>query len=612
MAKMTLEQQIKALSELKDKQIKEQPEKRETIERNFEKKKEELIANSKKETSESTSKKETKSTTKKEDDLIEHTKKVAQNTMGAGAIKEVKKLGKATNKEGKEVDAVKGVTNQVKANSRATQAYDKGSLTKTEDLGKGRTVEDLQNVADEIADEGKTTGDYTPPTKKEVEDKAVEVMTSDKENNFKQVETITSQPEVEQAAADMGLDMDNPPDDPKLAQQVGESELKKSGLPDDLVSKLVNAFVPSKDGSKKDVKSELADALKDKQEQLNELSKTGMGDKICGILTVLSAIATLATGGAIPPVNFVTVKDIITDPRGYLQQNRKFNIEEKQKDISSANETIRNVEQKDINYKADQEQIKNILADHPDWTEEQATDFYYNKIKRNVELSQEQVTKDVELARSFVDEAFTSPDDAYKQAQEYRNQALKYRQAIRELSTANIDKQVELMQSLVPTLGQLDTSINTAGSSSGKSIQGGAKAGKLTKFLIEPNISGGLSFSNEASSTNSRMSREGVNKANDLYKQYLTSSSDATKQFKEALEDAANKCEAIANQFEEQAKATSKNFDANKYTSNINKYPSKVNSDTRKKHVYISKEDREAVKNSINNKKYQYIPKEKR
>ena len=414
-----------------------------------------------------------------------------------------------------------------------------------------------------------------------------EIEESKPEDNFKQVEAITSDPNVEKAIADTGLSIDSAPEDPSLAGEVASNELQKAGLDKDTVNSLMSAFAGAFTGNvdkEKDVKSELASVLANKKEQLDELSKTGMGSKIAGILTVLSAVACLATGGVIPPINFNTISAIITDPHGYIRGNKEHAIEEKRKDIESANEAVREAEKKDITYKTDKDLVKQIMAENPGMTEEDAWQMLKDRTRQSVNVSAEQVSKDADLARDFVSRNFTTGDDARAQAQQYREQALKYRQAIRELSTANIDKQVELMQSLVPTLGQLDTSINSAGSSSGKSIQGGAEAGKLTKFLIEPKISGGLSFSNEASSTNTRMSREGVNKANDLYKQYLTSSSDATKQFKEALEDAANKCEALAAEYEKAANSTNEQFSADKVTSDIRK--------KLMKHTYIPKEKR--------------------
>lgn len=404
------------------------------------------------------------------------------------------------------------------------------------------------------------------------------------EDNFKQVEAITSDPNVEKAIADTGLSIDNAPEDPSLAGEVASSELQKAGLDKDTVNSLMGAFAGAFTGKvdkEKDVKSELASVLANKKEQLDELSKTGMGSKIAGILTVLSAVACLATGGVIPPINFNTVSAIINDPHGYIRGNKEHAIEEKRKDIESANEAVREAEKKDITYKTDKDLVKQIMAENPGMTEEDAWQMLKNRTRQSVNVSAEQVSKDADLARDFVSRNFTTGDDALRIASEYDAKALEYEKAAQEVKSAPAKRKAELYASYVPLLGQLQTSFSSGSTSSGMAVNPNTN---LNLGVFSIGGGGGYNSSEAVSSGTNSMSREGLQVGIDEYNKLQQEVGDVDKILYDDLMKAANVCKQIANEYRAQAKQTSEQFSADKVTSDIRK--------KLMKHTYIPKEKR--------------------
>lgn len=525
---------------------------------------------------------------------------IASGKTGSGkkAKKVVEKV-KDTIKNGQERNAVRADYSEASPDVKESLAKDTKASQKVideqvESIKNGEGFEGSKKVLTDT-EEGKafTSGEEIPDN----------VTDEDKENNFKQVETITSDPNVEQIASEMGLSPDNPPEDPSLAQEVGATELAKLGIDKDTVNSLVSAFTNIVPGKSKDVKSELADVLSKKKGELEELTKTGMGSKLAGILTVLSAVATIATGGTIPPINFNTVSAMISDPLGYKRASKEHAITEKMKDIESANQAVRDAERKDIRYKTDKKLVNQIMAENPGMTEDEAWQLLETRTKKSQSLTEEQINKDLDFARELVGRNFTSGDDARRQAAQYRDQAIQYRNAIKEIKSSDVDKCVSLMTSLVPTMASLSSTFSNAGSSSGKTLDGSVKTGALAKFVADANVNGGLSFSNSAQSGTTSANREGVAKADELYKKYLTETSGAKESLIKALEDAAQKADAMADAYEESAKNTDKNFSADKYA------VTNPSSDTRKKHVYVSADNRSP---KVCTGKHTYVPKDKR
>lgn len=502
---------------------------------------------------------------------------IASGKTGSGKkAKKVVEDVKDAIKNGQERNAVRADYSEASPDvkeslAKNTKASQKVIDKQVESIKKGEGFEGSKKVLTDTA-EGKamTSGQ--------------EVEESKPEDNFKQVEAITSDPNVEKAIADTGLSIDNAPEDPSLAGEVAANELQKAGLDKDTVNSLMSAFAGAFTGNvdkEKDVKSELASVLANKKEQLDELSKTGMGSKIAGILTVLSAVACLATGGVIPPINFNTISAIITDPHGYIRGNKEHAIEEKRKDIESANEAVREAEKKDITYKTDKDLVKQIMAENPGMTEEDAWQMLKNRTRQSVNVSAEQVSKDADLARDFVSRNFTTGDDALRIASEYDAKALEYEKAAQEVKSAPTKRKAELYASYVPLLGQLQTSFSSGSTSSGMAVN---PKTELDFGVFSIGGGGGYNSSEAASSGTNSMSREGLQVGIDEYNKLQQEVGDVDKILYDDLMKAANVCKQIANEYRAQAKQTSEQFSADKVTSDIRK--------KLMKHTYIPKEKR--------------------
>lgn len=350
-------------------------------------------------------------------------------------------------------------------------------------------------------------------------------------------------------------------------------------------------------------KEEFDSILEQNKKEIEEATKVSGWFNVASVLEVLSLVACVFTGGAVPFVPFTRFGGI----QSYVDNNAKLQarasaIQGQTDALTEQNRALRQEETKYKSALANEEarkQLKDrIKSEHPDWTDEQIESDVNRILKQQAETS-EDIQKEKAMSQIRLDEKdHTTPDEIMNYIRQLNQEKIQIDNAIKAVQSDDIDKAAQLYGSLIGTFSVLSSSTvnNTSGHTFGAGI--GGETGNITSLIAKANgnINYGYNTGSQAGSTN--LSREGVQVADALKAEYKNNTKAVKQQMIADLEEAKREIDQhIAEYKQSYQKQTGRSLD---------------DSDCRKKHTYVPKDKRSTMVKSDQLAKHTYIPSNKR